>query len=163
MLRPHLHSQLSNQIELFVIHLCGIKYIVPKKDDSYIDSDGDRLIDIYKIKANATTVFADCIYRFDSHEKGLYVFAGLGLVNAKAEVENNYRWDLPSSISYTDKRSVSGSNLGFSLGLGYNLSSTMGLELSYVSASNVMKRDDLDNDDKKLGINWIQVSFKYRF
>jgi len=113
------------------------------------------------LNANATTVFADFIYRFDSHEKGLYAFAGLGLVNCKLSAEWKDEWT-ESGIKHidSDKDSESGSNFGFSLGLGYNFTKNMGLEVSYTTASDVIKPE---GTNEKFGYDAMQVSFKFRF
>jgi opacity protein-like surface antigen len=113
--------------------------------------------------ANAATVFADFIYSFDSHENGLYAFAGLGFVSAKV------KWGWKESSSYgsdSDSYSASGSNLGFSLGLGYNFNRHVGLEASYVAASNAIteKKEYTGADrDLKYGYASMQLSFKCRF
>jgi len=123
--------------------------------------DADTWSETYTMNANATTVFADFIYRFDSHEKGLYAFAGLGLVNCKISWEEKDQWTYdgtPLTEKYSG--SESGSNFGFSLGLGYNLTKNMGLEASYTTASDVIKPKE---SDKKFGYDAMQVSFKFRF
>jgi len=114
-----------------------------------------------KLGASAMTLFADYIFRFDSHEKGPYAFAGLGFVNGK------FKWEEKKEMTFgsvtrtdVDRDSLSGSNLGFSLGFGYNFTKNMGLEASYVNASNVIKPE---GPIKPFGFSWMQASFKYRF
>ena len=115
------------------------------------------------LTASATTLFTDFIYRFYSHEKGPYAFAGLGLVNGKLTWDWKDEWSYGSnSGKETGSHSDSGSNLGYSVGLGYNFTKNMGVEASYVNASNIIAFKDEDDKDKKYGFSWMQVSFKYR-
>jgi len=128
--------------------------------DYNVFGEGEDASSIIKLKANATTVFADFIYSFDSHEKGFYAFGGLGLVAGKLE------YDFKGiSVDF----SASGSSLGVSLGCGYNFNKNMGLELSWVSASGVINEMKVGGettslkDKDKIGFDYMQVSFKYRF
>jgi opacity protein-like surface antigen len=103
-------------------------------------------------KVSTLTVFADYVFRLDesgSHDKGLYVFGGVGLVNGSV------KGDWPN-----DSDKESGSNLGFSVGVGYNFSRNLGVETSYVEANDVVGEDDWP---EKIGFSWVQVSLKYRF
>jgi len=135
-----------------------------KKEESESEPDyGYSRKHTNTLSASATTLFADFIYRFNSHEKGPYAFAGLGLVNGKLEwaVKDEYSHygEPPDTEKY--KGSMSGSNLGFSVGLGYNFTNNLGVEASYVTASNVVARKYEDHKNK-LDFSWMQVSFKYR-
>jgi opacity protein-like surface antigen len=111
-------------------------------------SFGEKSEHGWKNNASAITVFADYIFRFESHDTGLYAFGGLGMVNGTIKSE-----------SYGYSESESGSGLGFSAGLGYNFSRNMGAEAQYVTASGL----EFGDNDYKIDFNWIQVSFKYRF
>jgi hypothetical protein len=111
------------------------------------------------LNASVATVFADYIYSFGSHEKGLYAFAGLGLVNGKIEAGRK-REETHGDATDKGKDSMSGSNLGYALGLGYNFTKHMGAEASYVTASNVIKPE---RSIMTYGFSWLQASFKYRF
>jgi len=112
----------------------------------------------HKLNASVATVFGDYTYGLDSHEKGLYVFAGLGFVRGKLEEEwKAYRG---GTLTEDGHDSESGIGLGFSLGVGYNFSNSMGVEASYVTAGNVIV---LKNSLVPYGFTWLQASFKYRF
>jgi hypothetical protein len=115
-----------------------------------------------KLNASAMTVFADFIYSFDSHEKGFYAFGGLGLV--AGELDYDFKIS-PINVPIN----ASGSSIGVSLGCGYSFNKNMGLELSFVSASGVINEMKMDGetttleDKDKIGFDYMQVSFKYRF
>jgi len=138
----------------------------------YIDGYPVSMSESAKLNASATTVFADFIYSFDSHEKGFYAFVGLGLVAGKLDYDIKVTASAEgiSPITESGSMSGSGSGLGISLGCGYNFNKNMGLELSWASANGVIseikdkngRRHTLENKDK-ISFNWLQVSFKYRF
>jgi len=114
------------------------------------------------LNASVATVFADYIYSFGSHDNGLYAFAGLGLVNGKVEMGEKKETTVVGGEPETSKSKVSesGSNLGYSVGLGYNFTKNMGVEASYVIANDVIKPT---GSLKTYGFDWVQASFKYRF
>jgi hypothetical protein len=131
-----------------------------KIEESYSD-DYDYGKETVTLNADATTVFADFIYSFNSHDKGPYAFAGLGFVNGKLTLEQKEEWSYDGDSGKRSRsQSESGGNLGYALGLGYNFTKNMGAELSYVTANDVIKPKDWD---KKFGFTWMQASFKYRF
>jgi len=101
--------------------------------------------------ANALVLFADYILRFESHDSGLYAFAGLGIVNGTFKIKAEATV-LGTNIS--DTEDLSKSKLGYSAGLGYNISRNLGLEASLTAAS---------GGDDFVDFNWVRVSFKYRF
>jgi hypothetical protein len=136
-----------------------------EKKESYLDTAYGYLINVtqtVKRTASVTSVFADYIYRFNSHENGFYAFAGLGLVNGKNDWEIKTSGSAETITVEGDVLNVpgSGSNLGVSLGVGYSLSNHIAFELLWVSASDVI---EIKGEDKKYGCDWMQVSFKYRF
>jgi opacity protein-like surface antigen len=109
---------------------------------------GEKTRNEVNLNTTAMTVFADYIFRFDSHAKGIYAFGGVGVVNG--------------SIKYSQggqSETEEGGGLGFSVGLGYNFSRNLGAEASYVTASGV----EFGDRNWPIDLNWIQLSFKYRF
>jgi len=112
-----------------------------------------------KITTTATTVFVDYIYRAGSHDEGLYVFGGLGLVKGSTKIEAKVWYEGESA---SDSLTKNGSNFGYSVGIGVNFTRNIAVEASLTSASDVIPDMGVFSGDK-LGLNWTQVSFKYRF
>ena len=101
----------------------------------------------YTGSANALLLFADYILRLESHNKGLYAFGGVGIVNGTFKVEGSL-----SGISASESESKS--KLGYSAGAGYNFNRNLGLEASLTAT---------DGGDEFIDFNYVRVSFKYRF
>jgi opacity protein-like surface antigen len=95
-----------------------------------------------KNSASSIAVMGDFIYRLDFLQKGLYGAGGIGFVNNSSKVEE--KTPLGSfSVSGSD------SGLAYSIGAGYDINSKMGFEAKYLSGP--------------VGLDWIQLSFNYRF
>jgi hypothetical protein len=111
-----------------------------------------------KGSANATVAMVDYIYRFESRNKGVYVFGGAGWVQGTLKFDHYH---------YEIKDSLSGSSFGFSAGAGYNLDKNLGGEISYTTGGTI--KTPADDEDyggllpTNLPFNFIRISFTYRF
>jgi len=85
------------------------------------------------------TVALECIHRFDSYDKGIYVFGGLNGTIVFLDL-----------LGYKDK----GFGFGFSAGLGYNFNKKIGIETLYTMANKAVG---------SFNYEWMQMSLKYRF
>ena len=97
--------------------------------------------------ANAISVMADFLYSLDSHEKGCFVFGGLGFLVAGT------KYEFKGGSYGTDSGSNSESGIGLSAGVGYNFTRNIGAEARYVKGLG----------DKLEGFDWFSVSVSYRF
>jgi opacity protein-like surface antigen len=129
----------------------------------------------HKGSANAVSVMADWVYRFDSNEKGPFVFAGAGLLNtdmkyAYREYEReSYRGDIYEDDE-TKSKSKSSFGLAVSAGIGYYFSRNFAAEVKYTTAFGIKTNTigvindyELGLVEKSISFDWIQLSISYRF
>ena len=102
--------------------------------------------------ANAVSIIGDFLYRFDSHDKGCFVFAGIGYLMPKSEWEDK---------GWSESGSTSISGFGLSAGIGYNFTRNFGAEARYVKSFGV-KVDEF-NEKIDFAADWFTVSVSYRF
>jgi opacity protein-like surface antigen len=128
----------------------------------------------HKGGANAIAVMADCIYRFDSHDKGTFCFAGAGLMSAKSDYAYyiDDQWPGQDNDSLKLSKSKSSTVFGISFGLGYNFNQNLGIEAKYTKGlgakASVLKIEDVYDQhfswgEESLGFDFIQLSIGYRF
>ena len=101
---------------------------------------------------------ADFVYRFDSHNTGLYVFGGAGVINSKYAIEvklGGYKWS--KTTTYT--------GLGVSCGGGYNFTKDIGVEASYTQS--IGDPESISNPSAETynpaALSFAQVSLRLRF
>jgi hypothetical protein len=124
---------------------------------------GDKLVPNYyylgdyelKYKTDSIGFFTDGIFRFNSQDKGLYVFSGLGLLNT------------PSWHKY-DYDSISDPVIGITVGLGYKFSRNWGIEARYVKCGSYAVEDYPDPSPSRPSTdgnryNWYQLTLVQRF
>lgn len=101
-------------------------------------------------QGNANVLFAalDYIYRFVSHDKGLYISVGAGYGNTSVKPDTNWYGN-----------SISGFGWGFSAGVGYNFTKNFGLDVSALVTSTYHPKGSYPLHF----YSWNQVSLKYRF
>jgi opacity protein-like surface antigen len=105
-----------------------------------------------KLSANIYGVTADYIYRFDSHDNGLFVMAGLGSV--ALTLKDKYEW---ASLS------ESANGFAIHLGVGYNFTRNLGAEVKLVTSNGVKIGEERGEEASAFATNWLQASFTYRF
>jgi long-subunit fatty acid transport protein len=91
----------------------------------------------------------DYIYRFVSHDRGLYLSVGIGYGNTSVSPDTNWQGG-----------TISGSGWCFSAGVGYNFTKNLGLDVSAIATSTYHP------ESSGMGVrlySWNQASLKYRF
>jgi hypothetical protein len=83
-----------------------------------------------KYKTDSIGFFIDGIFRFNSQDKGLYAFSGLGLLNSPSWRRSYY----PDSISEPV--------IGITAGFGYKFNRNWGIEAKYVKCGSYAVAED---------------------
>jgi hypothetical protein len=96
----------------------------------------------YDTSALSISLWGDWLYRFDTHDNGLFVLGGIGILSG--HLVDDY-----------DTESMNG--FGISGGIGYNLNSNVGFEVKYIKSLSTKFYGE------NFAFDWIQASVSYRF
>jgi len=110
---------------------------------------------------------ADYVLGFKSLDAGPYVFGGLGYYSAKGSGRFfGQDWDM----LWRDSMEGSGASVGLSIGAGWRFTENKGCELHYTTLNDLKQTVKYGphslvgpEENHKIDLNWLQVSFCYRF
>jgi opacity protein-like surface antigen len=130
----------------------------------------------HKSSANAIAVMLDYIYRLDSHNKGLFCIAGVGLLSAKTDYTQYIYDSRPGHENKNVNHNLSKTStlFGISFGIGYNFNQNIGIEAKYTKGIGAKAKtltvevnpdESITYGEKTLGLgfDFAQLSISYRF
>jgi len=105
---------------------------------------------------------ADYVYGFESLDAGLYVFGGLGCYFA---LGSGKFYGQDSDVDFRYSMEGGGASPGLSIGAGWRFTENKGCELRYTTLTNLEQAIKYRSSSKnqKIDLNWLQVSYCYRF
>jgi len=119
----------------------------------------DLLFDFdFESNVSILGISGEWLYRFDSHDKGPFVFVGAGYLDATRKLSSLD----DSAMSNSENKA----GFSYSAGFGFNFTKNLGLELKITKGPRLKYTETYSNNNDvsyAYAFDWIQASFSYRF